>query len=513
MLVLISAISLAACTFYLARNVIFAGDRIPGPRRLPLLGNTLQLPKGHFWTWFERLYHEFGPIVSLNFAGDDYLLLSHPADAEELLVKRSAIFSGRKQSVFGAKYRSNNKRMLLLPHGEDLKKQRSVFKLLLRPNALLSYHDRIEQQSSRLLLDLLEGPDRYRDHLYRFTATLIMRITYGTGLHGQESDLDAILASNQSFNLDALPGAHLVDTFTWLDYLPDFLSPWRNDAKRKHLEELELFQRLAVQVKERRANGDDSESFMAQVWDCQTKYDLDEETVAYLGGSAFEAGTSVTACLLHTFLLACLTQPDVVRKAQAELDQVVGEDVPGFEHMSRLPYMHAVVKEALRWVPVTPLAFPHKCDVDQEYKGIKITAGTFIIPSIWNMHKDPRNFTDGQIFDPSRWYNPDANGNVKESDSLVDGHWTFGFGRRQCPANYLAVEVVWAAIAALLWAFDIRNSKDPVTGQPIEVDPTTTPWLDGVNIEPAPFPVSILPRTKAHGEKIRLHWKAVASSA
>lgn len=38
MLVLISAISLAACTFYLARNAIFAGERIPGPRRLPLLG-------------------------------------------------------------------------------------------------------------------------------------------------------------------------------------------------------------------------------------------------------------------------------------------------------------------------------------------------------------------------------------------------------------------------------------------------------------------------------------------
>ncbi|KAJ7726985.1 cytochrome P450, partial [Mycena olivaceomarginata] len=456
-------------------------------------GNTLQLPKGHFWTWFERLYHEFGPIVSLNFAGDDYLLLSHPADAEELLVKRSAIFSGRKQSVFGAKYRSNNKRMLLLPHGEDLKKQRSVFKLLLRPNALLSYHDRIEQQSSRLLLDLLEGPDRYRDHLYRFTATLIMRISVEQAYTDRKATLMQFwLSYPAKYPCHIIISHYLSSTFTWLDYLPDFLSPWRNDAKRKHLEELELFQRLAVQVKERRANGDDSESFMAQVWDCQTKYDLDEETVAYLGGSAFEAGTSVTACLLHTFLLACLTQPDVVRKAQAELDQVVGEDVPGFEHVSRLPYRHCA-----GW-PVTPLAFPHKCDVDQEYKGFKITAGTFIVvslfleyveccahiaqPSIWNMHKDPRNFTDGQIFDPSRWYNPDANGNVKESDSLVDGHWTFGFGRRQCPANYLAVEVVWAAIAALLWAFDIRNSKDPVTGQLIEVDPTTTPWLDGVNM-------------------------------
>jgi hypothetical protein len=63
-----------------------------------------------------------------------------------------------------------------------------------------------------------------------------------------------------------------------------------------------------VQVKEHRADGDDSESFMAQVWNCQTKYELDDEDVAYvgqpmrlnsnvhlsarqqLGGSAFEAG-------------------------------------------------------------------------------------------------------------------------------------------------------------------------------------------------------------------------------
>ncbi|KAJ7025194.1 cytochrome P450 [Mycena alexandri] len=505
MLAFISAVSLAVCTIFYLRSAIFGGKRIPGPRQLPLLGNTLQLPRGHMWTWFERLYQQFGPIVRLNFAGNDYILLSHPADAEELLVKRSANYSGRPQPIFAAKYRSNNKRMLLLPHGEDLKKQRSVFKLLIRTQALSSYHDRIEQQSSQLLLDLLDGPEDYRKHLYRFTATLIMRITYGTGLHGNKGDLDSILASNESFNLDALPGAHLVDTLRWLDYLPDFLAPWRSDAKRKHLEELELFRRLAVQVKERRTPG--------KVWDCQARYELDDETVAYLGGTAFEAGTSVTACLLHTFLLACLTEPDIVRKAHEELDSVIGNEIPGFEHMSRLPYMYAVVKEAIRWIPVTPLAFPHKADSDDEYKGFKIPSGTYIIPSIWNMHKDPANFRGGELFDPSRWYDPDPNGNVKDADRLVDGHWTFGFGRRQCPANYLAVEVVWEAIAVMLWAFDIANAVDTITQAPIQVDPQTTPWLDGVNIEPASFPISIKPRSEIHAAKIRAHWETIASTA
>jgi hypothetical protein len=33
---------------------------------------------------------------------------------------------------------------------------------------------------------------------------------------------------------------HFPSTLPWLDYLPDFLSPWRADAKRKHLQELEV---------------------------------------------------------------------------------------------------------------------------------------------------------------------------------------------------------------------------------------------------------------------------------
>lgn len=43
------------------------------------------------------------------------------------------------------------------------------------------------------------------------------------------------------------------------------------------------------------------------------------------------------------------------------------------------------------------------------------------------MHKDCANFTEAETFNPSRWYNPDSDGNVKSSESLVDGHWTFGY--------------------------------------------------------------------------------------
>ena len=48
--------------------------------------------------------------------------------------------------------------------------------------------------------------------------------------------------------------------------------------------------------------------------------------------------------------------PDVQRKAQAEIDQIIGNSrLPIFSDEEALPYVQAVLKEALRWHPVTPL--------------------------------------------------------------------------------------------------------------------------------------------------------------
>ena len=59
---------------------------------------------------------------------------------------------------------------------------------------------------------------------------------------------------------------------------------------------------------------------------------------------------------LCSFFLAMLLYPDVQKKAQAELDRVVGNDrLPNFNDRERLPYIDALVKETLRWNPVVPL--------------------------------------------------------------------------------------------------------------------------------------------------------------
>ena len=52
---------------------------------------------------------------------------------------------------------------------------------------------------------------------------------------------------------------------------------------------------------------------------------------------------------IHTFFLAMTTHPEVQRKAQAEIDRVVGNDrFPTLDDQAHLPYVDAVAREVLR---------------------------------------------------------------------------------------------------------------------------------------------------------------------
>ena len=60
---------------------------------------------------------------------------------------------------------------------------------------------------------------------------------------------------------------------------------------------------------------------------------------------------------IHSLFLAMLLFPDVLRKAQQELDAVVGNDrLPSFADRNNLPYINALAIELLRWHSAAPLS-------------------------------------------------------------------------------------------------------------------------------------------------------------
>ena len=93
--------------------------------------------------------------------------------------------------------------------------------------------------------------------------------------------------------------------------------------------------------------------------------------------------------------------PDVQKKAQAEIDTVVGPNrLPDFRDRPSLPYINAVVKESSRWNLVLPVGgpfiiiiftailkssegLPHMSTFEDEYNGFYIPKGTIVIGNSW----------------------------------------------------------------------------------------------------------------------------------
>ena len=79
-------------------------------------------------------------------------------------------------------------------------------------------------------------------------------------------------------------------------------------------------------------------------------------------------------------MIAMSLYPEVQRKAQEELDHVVGPDrLPEFSDYNDLVYIHAITLEAMRWMVVFPLGVSHSVTEDDNYMGYSIPKGTTII--------------------------------------------------------------------------------------------------------------------------------------
>jgi cytochrome P450 len=185
------------------------------------------------------------------------------------------------------------------------------------------------------------------------------------------------------------------------------------------------------------------------------------------------AGAETTSAVMAWWTLAILAYPETQERAQAELDAVVGRTrLPTFADYPHLPYIRAMVKEALRWRPVDPVGLPHRSIEDDWYEGMFIPKGTVCIANVWHLNRDPEIYgEDAAHFNPARHL--DANGEIAPGplDTKEEGHVTYGFGRRLCVGRHVANNSLFIDIAILLWALKIERKKD-ATGKllPLDVD-------------------------------------------
>ena len=88
--------------------------------------------------------------------------------------------------------------------------------------------------------------------------------------------------------------------------------------------------------------------------------------------------------ILKAFFLAMSLYPEAQKKAQAELDSVVGKNrLPDLSDRDKLVYVNAILKELLRWMPPAPLGLSHSTLEDDEMCGYFVPKGTMLLANIW----------------------------------------------------------------------------------------------------------------------------------
>ena len=195
------------------------------------------------------------------------------------------------------------------------------------------------------------------------------------------------------------------------------------------------------------------------------------------------AGHETTAAVLTWGLFCLVQQPELMKRIQADIDEVFGDDdrAPTYEDIQKLESVRLCIAEALRLYPEPPILI-RRCLEDVTLpKGagdreVTLIKGMDIFISVWNLHRSPECWENPDEFDPFRFKRPFANPGVKDwagyNPDLLTGLYPneiasdyafipFGAGARKCIGDQFAMLEATVAMTMTLRRFDFELQKNP----------------------------------------------------
>lgn len=482
----------------------------PGPPALPLLGNILQLPRRESWRQYDLWKQEYGSIYRLIAGKDTIIVLGNWETAHELLNKRSSNYSSRPRCPMAFDLLYKKMHTLLRPSGHEFAMHKRAAAPLVAPRSARLYIPLQQMESLRAMRYLLEhatsqevtvelevsnkakdmdNHEAVKRALNCFAASVIFSLVYGFPVDASNAPVMASAHVVQHNFVEAMkPGTWPCDILPALNYLPDWLAPWKRKAsewfeyeKAHHLRNL------------RRGKASPSWNWTKELLAGKNSHQFSELELAYDMGILADAGLDTTGQTIEMFVMIAVTHPLQVLRAQTELDDVVGRGrLPAHSDKEKLPYTCAFIEEVTRWRPLTIAGVPHSNLREDVYNGYRIPKGSVIIPNVWSIHGDAAVYGDPELFRPERWL---------EKPQLPNA--SFGFGRRVCVGETIARQSLFITISHLLWTFRFDKALDE-NNRVIEVD--TLDLTDYFVVRPKPFPFRLSPRFSEVSSIIQQTW-------
>ncbi|CAE7206215.1 unnamed protein product, partial [Rhizoctonia solani] len=424
---------------FVARRVSTEAPLPTSPRSYPLIGHLLSMPRGNEHLEFMKLGERLNAkMVSLTVFGKTIVVLNSRDDAINLLQNKSGIYSDRicPPMVAEPSLVNSSEFISLLGYNDRWRKSRRLMHPWLHKQASQAFHES-QQREARLLLQRLLSSASQLDssevlfqEFFRTLSSTLMHSIYGYHLQ----DLDDPLLKEVLLMVDNLSRASMptrledfwVNVFPILRYVPEWFpgAAWKITAREWRDQQARTVRDAFDWTKARITSGNREPSIVASLLTEGEKLGLsDEELDDYVSKIAitlFVGGADTTANTFLAFVIAMMLYPNAQRKAQEEIDAVIGNSrLPVLEDRPALPFTNALIQEVLRWCPIVPIGVPHATTDDDLYQGFKIPKGTMVIGNIWGMSRDGRVYNNPEKFDPDRFLDPS-----------VPTCPVFGFGRR-----------------------------------------------------------------------------------
>ncbi|KAJ4297910.1 hypothetical protein N0V90_005809 [Kalmusia sp. IMI 367209] len=504
-------VSTSAIAIFFALGILYVFNRLrkpkhtrplpPGPKGIPMLGNVNDMPKAgmlecHHWAQHKDIY---GPISSVTVLGQTFVIINDPQIAFELMRDRSAIHSSRPGQAFSGEMVGWRHATGMSPYTDTWKIQRKNTTKITSTNASISVFDRVQEaEAVHFLLDVLDSPDKLFDHIRKEAGSVILKITYGytTEPRGSDPFVDLAAKTMAQFADATVPGRWMVDILPFLRYLPDWVpgTGFKETARRMAIQLAQCTNQPYEFVKQQMREKRHKTSFLSQ---CIDSIGTDREmefTHKWAALALYLGGADTTVSALMTFFLAMTVFPEVQKKAQQEIDRVIGRTrLPLSSDRASLPYIHACMLETHRWHQVLPMCLPHMSTEEDVCRGYRIPKGAILLANNWQFTHDPAVYSDPMTFRPERHIET-----PKHKAEPDPRNFIFGYGRRICPGKYVADNALFITIAQSLAVFNFKKVVED--GKVVEPEVKFEP---GTISHPMLFRCDIKPRSKEHEELIR----------
>ncbi|XVF49774.1 hypothetical protein PTKIN_Ptkin04bG0041800 [Pterospermum kingtungense] len=430
----------------------------PSPPKLPIIGNFHQLGKLPHRSLTD-LSRKYGSLMLLQLGHNQTLVVSSAEMAREMVKNHDIVFSDKEATTAANILLYGCSGIGFAPYGEHWRQVRKLCVLELLSARRVHSFQFVREEEVELVINKIRHASvkgelvNLTEMMLGFSNNVVSRCAVSQKVEEEDgSSKFGLLLRRLLILLVSFSIGDMFPYLRWLDVLSGLIPSLKATSS-----EVDTFfdhiideHRSALKTHDESTDKKDFVSIILQIQkEGMLDMNLNKDSIKAIVQDMFLGGTDTTATLIDWMMAELLRHPNIMKKVQEEVRNVVGyKSKIDVDDINKMEYLKCVIKETLRFHTILPL-FPRKVSAGVKLGGYDIPPNTTVFVNAWAIHRDPNWWEQPEEFIPERFENNTVDFRGQDFHFLP-----FGSGRRSCPGLHFGVASLEYMVANLLYWFD-----------------------------------------------------------